>query len=441
MSLSRLGLFLFFGLVSQQAYAAGYALIEQSITGLGRAFSGSAAVADDASTIYFNPAGLTQLESSELNLGLNFILPYSRFNDAGSSLPAGLGGAPLTGGRGGNAAEDAIVPNFYYAHRLNERVVLGLGIGVPFGLVTDYDRDWQGRYQAHRSEIKTININPSIAFNATEKLSLGAGFSVQYAEIELSQAVDFGAACAVAEVAACAQPQNFDGQAKLVADDWSWGYNLGLTYQFTEATRGGISYRSKIVHDFKGKGRFRIPNDPSVQAVAAGGGFTDGKVGGRVSLPESLSLAIHHQLNAQWSVMADASWTRWSRFETLQIESDITRLSSEKSQDWENTWRYGVGLEYQPNEKWAFRTGVAYDETPVPNQFRRTPRIPDNDRKWFALGASYHYSENLVIDAAYAHLFMSKSKIDDTDANGYRLVGDFDSHVDLFGVQLRWLFD
>lgn len=441
MLLPRLSLLLMLGVSTHAAHATGYALSEQSITGLGRAFSGSAAVADDASTVFFNPAGLTQLDGAELNLGLNFIAPHARFNDAGSSLPSTLGGAPLTGGRGGNAAEDALIPNFYYAHRLNETVVVGLGVGVPFGLVTDYDPDWQGRYHAQRSDLKTVNINPSIAFQATEKLSLGAGVSVQRADIELSQAVDFGAACAVASVVSCAQPQNFDGQAKVVADDWSWGYNLGLTYQFTDATRLGLSYRSKIVHDFEGKGRFRIPNNPGVQAVASGGGFTDGDVEGRVTLPESLSIALHHQLNKQWAVMADASWTRWSRFEALTIESDVARLNSEKRQDWENTWRYGLGLEYQHNDRWAFRTGVAYDETPIPNQFRRTPRIPDNDRTWLALGASYAYSENIIIDAAYAHIFISNSKVDDTDSNGYRLVGDYDSHVDIFGVQLRWLFD
>lgn len=433
MLLSRLSLFILLGVGASTVHAAGYALIEQSITGLGRAFSGSAAVADDASTIFFNPAGLTQLDSAELNLGMNFIAPYAKFDNQGSTLP---NGAPLAGEEGGDAAENALLPNFYYAQPLNDKTVLGLGIGSSFGLVTDYGDNWVGRYHARKSDLKTVYLNPSIGFKATEKLSLGAGITVQYADIELSQAVDFGTFSGNPTLS-----QSLDGQAKVLADDWGWGYNLGLTYQFTDATRMGVSYRSKIVHDLEGKGKFRVPNDPTAQAVATGGGFQNGDVEGRVTLPESVSVALHHQINSQWAVMADASWTRWSRFEELRIESDVQRLNSEKPQDWENAMRYGLGLEYQHNDKWAFRTGVAYDESPVPNAQRRTPRIPDNDRKWIAFGASYAYSENLIIDAAYAHLFMSDSKIDDRNEQDYRLLGEYRTHVDIVGVQMRWLFD
>lgn len=435
MLLSRLSLLVFLGAGASTVHAAGYALNEQSITGLGRAFSGSAAVADDASTIFFNPAGLTQLESAELNLGMNFIAPYSKFENQGSSLPSTLGGGPINGDNNGNAADSALLPNFYYAHPVNDKLVLGLGIGAPFGLVTDYSDDWVGRYHARKSDLKTININPSFGFKATDKLSLGAGINLQYADIELSQAIDFGGA---------ANPilsQTLDGQVKVLADDWSWGYNLGLTYQFTDATRVGLSYRSKITHDLEGKGKFRVPNDPTAEAVANGGGFQNGDAEGQVTLPESVSLALHHQINNQWAVMADASWTRWSQFEELRIESDVQRLNSEKPQDWENAMRYGLGLEYQHNEKWAWRAGVAYDETPVPSAQRKTPRIPDTDRKWVAFGASYAYSENLIIDAAYTHIFMSDSKIDDLTEQEYRLVGEYQAHVDIVGVQMRWLFN
>ncbi|MEX0616067.1 MAG: OmpP1/FadL family transporter [Methylophaga sp.] len=432
MLLSRLSLLVFLGAGASTVHAAGYALIEQSITGLGRAFSGSAAVADDASTIFFNPAGLTQLDSAELNLGMNFIAPYAKFDNQGSTMPTPPGG-PINGEDGGDAAENALLPNFYYAQPLNDKTVLGLGIGSSFGLVTDYGDNWVGRYHARKSELKTVYINPSFAFKATDKLSLGAGITLQYADIELSQAVDFGAGAGA--------PQTLDGQAKVLADDWGWGYNLGLTYQFTEATRLGLSYRSKIVHDLEGKGKFRVPNDPTAQAVANGGGFQNGDAEGRVTLPESVSVALHHQINSQWAIMADASWTRWSRFDELRIESDVQRLNSEKPQDWENAMRYGLGLEYQHNDKWAFRTGVAYDESPVPNAQRRTPRIPDTDRKWVAFGASYAYSDNLIIDAAYAHLFMSDSKIDDRNEQNYRLLGEYRTHVDIVGVQMRWLFN
>ena len=195
----KLGSFLIASTLSSMSYAAGFAIIEQSVTGLGRAFAGSAAVADDASTIFFNPAGLSYLSHSEFATGLNFIKPESDFSNEGSTLPSTLGGTAITG-NGDNGGKLGIVPNLYYAHRLNDRMVAGIGVSAPFGLVTEYDDNWVGRYHAVKSDLKTVNINPSFAFQTTEKLSLGFGINLQYADLELTQAVDFGAVCAAASV-------------------------------------------------------------------------------------------------------------------------------------------------------------------------------------------------------------------------------------------------
>ncbi len=422
---TQLSFYVLFGAASSSAGAAGYALIEQSITGLGRAFSGSAAVADDASTIFFNPAGLTNLSRKEMNMGLNLIGPRAEFSDRGSNV----NGTPLIGGDGNNAGELAAVPNFYYAQPLNDHTVVGIGVGAPFGLVTDYGDSWQGRYHAIRSDLLTININPSIAFKATEKLSLGFGVNLQYIDLELTQAANFGL-------------QRNDGRVRLTADDWSWGYNLGMTYQFTDVTRLGISYRSKITPTSEGDGEFRLPEN--IQPNATDFGLVDGKIDGGVTLPETLSVALLHQLTPKLALMADATWTRWSRFEELRINSDVDRLNSVKAEDWDNSMRYGLGLEYQANDRWSWRAGVAYDETPIPNAQRRTPRIPDSDRTWIAVGASYHYSDNIILDAAYTHIFMKDSSIEDTFTSGtqtYELSGKYKSSVDIVGVQLRWLFN
>ncbi len=424
---------------SSVSYSAGFAIAEQSITGLGRAFAGQAAVAEDASTIFFNPAGLTYLSGSQLVAGLNFINPESDFNNNGSRLPPTLGGA-LTGA-GDDAGKLAIVPNFYYAHRLNDDVVLGIGVNAPFGLVTEYSDSWVGRYHAIKSDLKTININPSIGFKATERLSLGVGVNLQYIDLELTQAVDFGAACFVAGVVQCAQPQQHDGKAELSADDWSWGFNLGLIYQATEATRVALTYRSKISHNLTGDGKFSIPSDPFVQAVAAGGGFSDGAISGNVDLPESASLAVHHQLNNKWAVSADASWTRWERFKELAISSPDpnSKLNSVKPENWDNNMRYGIGLTYAHNDRWTFRGGIAYDESPISDLYR-TPRIPGEDRKWISIGASYNYSDHITIDTGYTHIFVSDPSMNDVTSTGYTLSGDYDASVDLLGIQMRWLF-
>jgi len=404
-------------------HAAGFAIQEQSVTGLGRAFAGSAAVADDASTIFFNPAGLTQLKYEELAVGLNYISPTSDFRDSGSKLPPAAGGSALTGGDGNDAGVNAIVPNLYYAKPLSNTVVVGLGINAPFGLSTDYNDTWKGRYHAVTSEVLTVNLNPTLSFKATDKLSLGFGLNLQYIDVKLSQMADLGAKF-------LASPQSADGKVKLRADDWSWGYNLGLTYQIQEATRLGIAYRSKISHTLKGDGKLRN---------AAGTKMAEESIKSNVTVPESLSLALHHQVNDQWAVMADASWTRWNRFQNLIISSDNGTFDQNKPEKWGNTMRYGLGVDYKHSDKWTFRSGIAFDESPISSQ-HRTARIAGTDRKWVSVGASYTLKENIVVDAAYSHLFMSDPSINETNANGYILKGKYDTDVDLLGVQVRWLF-
>jgi len=427
LNIQKLSAILLLSSASSAAWSAGYAIQEQSITGLGRAFAGSAAVAEDASTIFFNPAGLTYLDRTEMDMGLNYIKPQSEFRNEGSAVPdfggaGGFSGQALTGGDGGDAGHEAFVPNFYLSHPVNDKVTLGFGVTAPFGLVTEYRDDWVGRYFAVKSEMLTANFNPTIAIQATEKLSLGFGVSAQYIDVKLTQMADLGARVGF--------PQAADGKVKLGADDWGYGYNLGLLYQATDDTRIGLAFRSKISHTLKGDGTLKD---------ASGNTLVDDNVQADVDLPETLSLAIHHQINKQWSMSADATFTRWSRFSELNIQSDGGQLSSVKPEDWENTMRYGLGIDYKHNNKWEFRAGIAYDETPIPSAERRTARIPGNDRKWVALGATYHYSENIILDAGYAHLFIDDPKINETDDNGYNLKGEYDASVDLLGVQLRWL--
>jgi len=417
--------------LSSASYASGFSIIEQSVTGLGSAFAGSAAAAEDASTIYFNPAGLTELNSPEVDIALHYIAPQTDFSDSGSSSPFGT---ELTGGTSGDAAKNAVVPNFYYSQPINDSTVLGLGITAPFGLVTEYDDTWKGRYHAVKSDMKTININPTLAFKVNNKLSIGAGINLQKIEIELTQMADLAAASAKAQGAplstVAAVSQTSDGKVKIEADDWSWGYNLGLTYQATEATRFGLAYRSKISHTAKGQG--------TITHQATGTQVANGSIQGKISVPESLSLAIHHDINQKWTVLADASWTRWSRFKELTVTSTGSFPNSSQPENWSNTMRYGLGLTYKYNEKWDFRTGIAYDESPVSNEYR-TPRVPGEDRQWLSFGTSYHYSDNIILDAAYTHIFLDDPSINDTDSNGYSLEGSYEVEIDILAVQIRWL--
>ena len=419
---------LLLSMLSTSGWSAGFAISEQSVTGLGRAFAGSAAVAEDASTIFYNPAGLTYLAQPELDVGLHIIDPKSDFSNNGSNIGGIL---PITGPND-DGGKTALVPNLYYAHKINNRWFAGIGINAPFGLVTEYNDNWVGRYHAIKSDLKTININPSFAFKVTDKWSFGAGINLQKIDLKLTQAVDFGAIFTT--------PQTADGKVYLSADDWSWGYNLGIMYQPTNATRLALSYRSKISQHLKGTGRFAYPN-ATIQTLATTlAGFKDGHIEGKVTLPETVSFAFYHQLNTQWAVMADATLTRWNRFSDLTIvSSDSLRLNSSKPEHWRNSMRYGLGVNYQHNNKWTFRGGIAYDESPIATRYR-TPRIPGEDRKWVALGATYHYSHHILIDAGYTHIFVKDPKLDDVTPTGYALTGKFNANVDIFSMQLRWLF-
>lgn len=427
-----------------QAQGAGFAIIEQGVTGLGNAYAGGAAVAEDASTIFFNPAGMTRLYGTHLEAGVHVISPTTEFRSSGTSQVVGAATVPLTGNDGGEAGETGVVPNFYYVRELGRDMRFGLGVNAPFGLATDYARGWEGRYHALRSELATVNINPAFAWKVTDRLSLGAGVNIQYIEAKLSQAVDFPTVCAglfaagVGAAGACAgAPTTSDGEAELEGDDWGWGFNAGLMYEL-DRTRFGLAYRSKV--DQKLEGDVDFNNTPG--ALQGLGIFIDDGVSAQVSLPEMVSLSIHHELNPKVAIMGDVTWTNWSRFDELRVKFDTNpQADLVTPEEWDDSWRYSLGLSYRYNDSWTLRTGVAYDQTPIPSAELRTPRIPGNDRKWLALGASYRQSDRLQFDVGYAHLFVSDTPINNTNNTGATLVGSYESSVDILSAQLRWSFD
>jgi long-chain fatty acid transport protein len=422
--------------------ASGYAIIEQSVKSLGNAFAGSAAVADDASTIFFNPAGLTRLAGQQLLVGANLIVPVAEFHNQDSTNA--IGGRPI-GRSESDAGQTKIVPNLYYAVKLSDQFNLGLAISAPFALATKYDRDWIGRYNAVESEITTININPALAYKVNEQLSVGAGISAEYIDVTLSQAIDFGTLAFLGGVpGALPSRPALDGFSEVKGDDWGYGFNLGLLYEIDAATRLGLAYRSKISHTLEGDNRLTVP---AVLTRVFGPSRTLG-ASADATLPETAALSGYHRLNASWAILADVTWTRWSRFDELRIKFE-DGSESVQPEDWRNSWRYSLGVDYYHSPKWTFRAGIAYDETPVPSPERRTPRIPDNSRSWIALGASYQFSPRLSFDFGYAHLFFNDPRINDTELTtgslaglpiGSTLRGKYHDQVDIVSAQLQWDF-
>jgi len=431
------------------AHAAGFALIEQGVKGLGNSYAGAAASAEDASTIYYNPAGMTRLKGREFIAGLHVIDPSTKFSNSNSTT---FTGAPLTGGDGGNAGVVGVVPNLYYSQELQNGYWAGLGINVPFGLSTVYDPNWKGRYQAVESKITTLNINPSLAYQFNDTLSLGGGVNLQYIDARLTQAVDFSAACLLGQLqgtipaptctpAGLTTVQNpaTDGYSDNTADGWSWGYNLGLLYEFSPATRIGLAYRSKIKYKVTGEGDFSVPAGGA--SAVFGSTFADTSITSYITLPETLSLSGYHQLNDRWAVMADVTRTRWSRIPEVRISfNNPLKSAAVETLNWKDSTRYSVGASYFYNERWTWRTGVAYDQTPIYQTTDRTARLPDNDRRWLSFGASYKGSPGMSIDVGYAHLFVSNTPIDRTGALRDKLVGSYNNSVDILSAQAVWDF-
>jgi long-chain fatty acid transport protein len=396
------------------AQAAGFALIEQSASGMGNAFAGGGAVAEDASTIFFNPAGMTYIEGTQVVGALHFINPNVDFDDNGSSS----GGAftPL-GDDGPDAGDLAFVPNMYFMTALTPSIKVGLGINVPFGLKTEYDDEWVGRFHADKSELKTVNINPSVAFKVNDQLSLGAGLSMMRAEATLTRAVNFGAGGV--------------GDVEIKGDDWGFGFNLGAIYQFTSDTRLSVAYRSKVKQKLEGDAKFNRP-----ALVPNAGAAADGNVTAKIDLPATFSVSAFSQINSKWDIMGDVTWTEWSNFEELRVVRDSGVTLTVTPENWHNTMRYSVGVNYHYSDTVKLRAGLAYDEEAIKDEFR-TARIPGNDRKWLSLGASYKMSPTSTFDIGYAHLFISDVKIDDNQlaqGNG-RLTGEYEGSVDILSLQ------
>lgn len=414
-----------FALVSNAAHAGGFALNEMSAGSVGNAHAGGAAAAEDLSTIYFNPAGLTRFQGRQFMGALSAIRPSAEFNNAGSTTALGT---PLTGGDGGDAGDWAAVPALYYAMDINPSMRFGIGMQSPFGLKTEYNSDWVGRYQALKSELKTININPTIAYKLSDQISLGAGISAQYVDVEISRAINFGALGPVP-----------DGRVSIEGDDWGYGFNLGVMFAPNEHARFGASYRSRIRHKLSGDARYTLPAGlPAL--VTSNPALTNTGASADLDLPESVSLSGYLDLDRQWSAMADVSWMRWSRFEELSVRFSNGAPASTTPENFRNTVRVAVGANYRLNDMMKLRGGVAWDQSPVRDEFR-TPRVPDEDRWWLSFGAQYKPSRQGTWEFGFAHLFVKDASINKSEPpTGGTLIGEYDSDVNIFSVQYSHAF-
>jgi len=422
--------------ISQTLHAAGFALIEQGVAGMGTAYAGAAATADGVDTLYFNPAGMTRLPGTRGGAAVHLVLPQTKFKNEGTTYSPVAGGGDISGGDGGDAGSLAAVPHAYLTSQINDRAWLGLAINVPFGLTTEYDDDWVGRYHAIRSHVETLNINPSIAFKASDRLSLAVGVSAMYLKGEFSNAVDFG-------LIGGSLPGSADGRLEIDGDSWGFGFNLGALFELSGDTRIGVHYRSEVEQNIKGRADFTIPTNANPNLAYV---FTDTKVKADVDLPATASLSAFHQVNSEWAIMADYTWTGWSSIPELRFDFANSVSDGVTTFDWDDTNRFSLGAAFRPaGVGWTYRFGIAYDESPIPNAASRAARLPDNDRIWLAIGAGFEPSKNLKVDIGYAHLFIddpeiAKTGLEPEDVTRGALNGSYDSSVDILSIEARYVF-
>lgn len=362
-------------LSAQTASAAGFQLTEQSSLGAGRAYAGAGIVGDDLSAVHYNPAGMTLLSGTQMQAGSVWIEVNAEYD--------GDLGASENGRYKGQA-----IPAGYITHQLTDDVWLGLGLTVPFGMGTDYDKGWEGAERGYTSTILTFDINPNVAWKVNDFLSIGGGISLQYAKAKLGARLLDEASHNV-------------GNGKINADSWDWGWNFGAMLTLSEKLRFGLSYRSSITHDAEGD----FDYEPSGIPLPAK--TFDSKA--TVKTPDTIMFTATWEATDNLRLSSLIRWAKWSNFKTLTIKNEASYPYTKfglKSYDnnWEDTWLFSLGADYKLNDAWTVRGGVAYEKDPVSDNKKRMAVIPDTDRLWLSVGATWHAAKNFQIDGGFSYL-------------------------------------
>ncbi|OOE64436.1 outer membrane protein transport protein [Salinivibrio kushneri] len=422
------------GSLSTTAHSAGFQLAETSATGLGRAFAGEAAMADNASAQFRNPALLSYLADTQVSAGGIYVNPNVDIDGENSQH-----GQTSTN----DVAHDAVIPNFYLAHQIDDRLTAGLALATNFGMETELGNDFTGTQFGNEASVTTFEINSNIAWKATEQLRLGAG--IRYVLGEGSIGAQANTMAANKSIPAGSTLKYMEG------DDRAWGWQLGAVYDINDKHRIGISYRSEVdlTLDGHAEGKSfdqvagKILKQPTKSTY---GGSMD------LTLPATAELSSLHQLTEQWAVHTSINWTEWSSFDKL--EADIPYLNGAqevKVENWEDNYRFAIGTTYQWDQKLTLRSGVAYDTSAVSDK-NRTLTIPETDRTWLSVGAGYDVTPKLTLDAAFTYIFAKDAPVkeardginSESEQNAEALFGKFEGettgNVWLVGVQASYRF-
>ena len=451
-------------LFSAAAGASGFKINEQSASGAGRAFAGSAAIAKDASVVFFNPAGMSRLDRSQASFGFTFLNLEGEFNNGVRTNPTGVVTSNTAEAGvyndGGDFMPDKVIPFGYYVHKLDEKAAVGLGIFAPFGTATNYDQGSLAGGFADETQLTTIDIQPTFSYAVSDTFSFGVGIDIVYAQGLLSKELDLVPFGAVTDPAY----RGYENKFEVSGDDMGYGWNFGFMWDVTPSTTLGFAYRSEVDFELEGDSEFKQstgvvayadpagPTPPGVYPVAGTGNVP--KQASRVPLtgPRSATLSVAHQYSDRLELLAGTTWTDWSSFKYFDIIAtgegiidDIGGLGNNYIghivEKWRDTVAVSVGAEYTLNQDWTLRAGYAYDQSPVKERYR-TARVPDNDRQWLTAGATYTLNPQWSFDAAVAYLLIETSRIDEYnyDLNDQQkgfdnLTGEYD--VNALGVSFQ----
>ena len=425
--------------LSSAAVAGGFMLTEQSVAGLGRAYAGAGIVGDDLSAVWYNPAGMSLLSGTAVQMGAVVAdLDLEVTTNSSATFDNRRNGTKENGRKHG-----VPIPNMYLVHQIKDDMWFGLGITVPFGMATEYDNNWAAADKGMNAELKVFDINPNVAFKLTDTLSFGAGVSLQYVTAQFEQKNNLGSGTAM--------------RVRLNADGWAWGGNLGFMWQPTETVRVGLAYRSQVNHKADGylKSDLETANGTLIKHFQSNDGHAE------MSAPHVITLTGTWKATEALRLSGLVRWTNWSSFDKLPIsgsslydasyyaavasghETVAGQMATNKHNavyNWKDSWLFTVGADYDINDEFTVRGGVGYEISPVDEDKYRSATIPDTDRLWLSMGATWHASKNLQGDFGIAYLKGIGNKDLYKDKGGK--VAEFDKlDAILWGAQFVYKFD
>ena len=399
------------------ATAGGFSVREQSTEFQGMSFAGNAASGGGLSAMFWNSAAAAYAPAHLYSEN------HAAYIMGNSEITAGAGSTLLAlGAESGDIARDALVPASYMSTRFDNGLVFAFATSSPFGLTTEpSNRNWAGQTFARTSEIKTCNFNPTLAYRVTSTIAVGVGLQIQHIEGRLKSAAD----------ATIASPN-----VAIRGDDTAFGFTAGVMFTPNAGTSIGIGFRSAIDHTLEG-----------TALLTGGAPFTTAMKAG-VTLPEIVTVSLRQALTPQLTLLGTVEWANWSRLEKLDVTCANTlpnpvfcpsgngETIRSLQLSWHDSWMFAVGAEYAYSPALTLRGGVAYEISPIQNADERTLRVPDADRIWASVGATYKWSENIAFDVAYSHIFVDDAPIDRTEG-GVRFVGSAETSVDIVSVSLK----